>query len=157
MDTAAGDEPGTIDELDHVLFVYVATAVGSVARLETRDCTGERLCWEPRALALSYVDPYVDLTGRVQAYAAFDLRTLGACDWRLAPTNVWKVERVLLDIPHRRLRTSDRRFAECGPDISRSRRRIRIKPIDYEGRTSGRRFRRSSASLARPGRREHAR
>jgi hypothetical protein len=31
-------------------------------------------------------------------------------DWRLAETNVWKVERMLLDYPHRRIVTSDRRF-----------------------------------------------
>jgi hypothetical protein len=28
----------------------------------------------------------------------------------LSPANVWKVERVLLDWPHRKIRTSDRRY-----------------------------------------------
>jgi hypothetical protein len=66
----------------------------------------------PRALALSYVDPYVDFTGRVTGYAVVDLRSeLGDYDWRLADTNVWKVERMLLDYPHRDIRTSDARFA----------------------------------------------
>jgi hypothetical protein len=64
----------------------------------------------PRALALSYVDPYVDYTGRVKAYAVVDLRILGTYDWRLAETNVWKVERMLLDYPHRRIATSDVRY-----------------------------------------------
>jgi hypothetical protein len=63
----------------------------------------------PRALALSYVDPYIDLTGRVTGYAVVDLRTMGAYEWRCASTNVWKVERMLLDYPHRAIASSDRR------------------------------------------------
>ena len=35
---------------------------------------------------------------------------MGTYDWRLAETNVWKVERMLLDLPHRRIATSDARF-----------------------------------------------
>ena len=38
----------------------------------------------PRALALSYVDPYVDFTGRVTGYTVVDLRVLGDYDWRLS-------------------------------------------------------------------------
>ena len=53
----------------------------------------------PRALALSYVDPYVDLTGRVTGYAVVDLRVMGRYDWRLADTNVWKVERIAARSP----------------------------------------------------------
>ena len=34
---------------------------------------------------------------------------MGDYDWRLADTNVWKVERMLLDHPHRPIRSSDRR------------------------------------------------
>jgi hypothetical protein len=64
----------------------------------------------PRALALSYVDPYVDLTGRLKGYAVVDLRIMGRYDWRLSPGNIWKVERMLLDYPHRRIATSDRRI-----------------------------------------------
>ena len=65
----------------------------------------------PRALALSYVDPYVDYTGRVTGFAVVDVnREMGGYDWRLADTNVWKVERMLLDYPHQRIVTSDARF-----------------------------------------------
>ena len=64
----------------------------------------------PRALARSYADPYVDLTGRVEAFAVVDLRTLGTYDWRLAEHNVWKVERMLLDTPHEPLRMSEARY-----------------------------------------------
>jgi hypothetical protein len=62
-------------------------------------------------LALSYVDTYIDLTGRIKGYAVVDLRdALGDYDWRLSDKNVWKAEQVLLDWPHRRIRSSDRRI-----------------------------------------------
>jgi hypothetical protein len=34
---------------------------------------------------------------------------MGSYDWRLAGTNVWKVERMLLDLRHRAIQSSDRR------------------------------------------------
>jgi hypothetical protein len=103
----------SIDELDHVLFVYRTPAGwGSVARSRDPGLHGRRPVFNsPRNLALSYVDPYVDFTGRITAYAVVDLRVMGTYDWRLSDTNVWKVERVLLDWPHRSLRTSNRRYA----------------------------------------------
>ena len=65
----------------------------------------------PARLASSYVDPYVDDTGRVTGYAVIDLAAMmGTYDWRLADTNVWKVERMLLEHPHRPIRSSDARF-----------------------------------------------
>ena len=103
----------SVDRLDHVIFVYrTATGWGSVARSRDPGLHGRRPVFtSPRNLALSYVDPYVDYTGRVTAYAVVDLRVMGTYDWRLGDVNVWKVERMLLDWPHRRIRTSNRRFA----------------------------------------------
>jgi hypothetical protein len=102
----------SIDLLDHVIFVYRAsTGWGSIARSRDPGLHGRKpLFATPRALALSYVDPYVDFTGRVKAYAVVDLSVLGTYDWRLSETNVWKVERLLVDWPHRRITTSDRKF-----------------------------------------------
>jgi len=101
----------SIDLLDHVIFVYRGPrGWGSVARSRDPGLHGRKPVFAtPRALALSYVDPYIDFTGRVEAYAVVDLRVLGNYDWRLSDTNVWKVERLLLDWPHRRIRSSDRR------------------------------------------------
>ena len=101
----------SIDELDHVIFVYQRRGRwGSVARSRDPGLHGRKPVFAtPRALALSYFDPYIDFTGRVKAYAVVDLRVLGNYDWRLSETNVWKVERLLLDWPHRRIRSSDRR------------------------------------------------
>ena len=101
----------SIDLLDHVIFVYrTATGWGSVARSRDPGLHGRKPVFAtPRALALSYADEYIDFTGRVKAYAVVDLRVLGRYDWRLSETNVWKVERLLLDWPHRKIRTSDRK------------------------------------------------
>ena len=101
----------SIDLLDHVIFVYRAkTGWGSVARSRDPGLHGRRpLFATPRALALSYLDPYIDFTGRINAYAVVDLRVMGAYNWRLSTKNVWRVEQMLLDWPHRRISSSDRK------------------------------------------------
>ena len=110
----------SIDLLDHVIFVYrTPSGWGSVARSRDPGLHGRQPVFAtPRALALSYFDEYIDLTGRIKAYAVVDLRVLGIYDWRLASGNVWKVERLLLDWPHRRIASSNVR-------VNRLRRRYR--------------------------------
>ena len=102
----------SIDDLDHVLFVYQQDGLwGSVARSRDPGLHGRKPVFRtPRDLALSYVDPYIDYTGRITAYAVVNLGILGDYDWRLSERNVWKVERVLLDYPHRPIRSSDERI-----------------------------------------------
>jgi hypothetical protein len=99
----------SVDELDHVLFVFrTGTGWGSVARSRDPGLHGRLPVFRtPRALALSYFDPYVDFTGRITGYAIVDLRVLGQYDWRLSNRNVWKAERLLLDWPHRPIRSSN--------------------------------------------------
>ena len=101
----------SIDLLDHVIFVYRGPrGWGSVARSRDPGLHGRKPVFAtPRALALSYYEGYIDLTGGIKAYMVVDLRVLGAYDWRLATGNVWKVERLLLDWPHRKITTSRRR------------------------------------------------
>ena len=102
------------DELDHVIFVYRRNGRwGSVARSRDPGLHGRKPVFaSARALALSYVDPYVDFTGRITGYTVVDLRALlGDYDWRLSERNVWKAERVLLHAPHTPIRSSDRRIA----------------------------------------------
>src|SRR5438128_12243883 len=103
----------SIDELDHVIFIYRRRGRwGSIARSRDPGLHGRQPVFAtPRALALSYFDPYVDFSGRLTGYAVVDLRLMGDYDWRLATTNVWKVERMLLDYPHRPIASSDRRIA----------------------------------------------
>jgi hypothetical protein len=95
----------SIDLLDQVIFVYrTAAGWGSVARSRDPGLHGRKPVFRtPRALAASYVEGYVDHTGGVKGYAVVDLRVLGRYDWRLSEKNVWKVEQLLLDWPHRRL------------------------------------------------------
>jgi hypothetical protein len=127
----------SIDELDHVLFVYRRKGRwGSVARSRDPGLHGRRPVFRTaRALALSYVDPYVDFTGRVTGYAVVDLRSLGDYDWRLAGHNIWKVERLLLEWPHRPIRSSDRRIERLRARYFKFRREHGgKKPASYPGR-----------------------
>jgi hypothetical protein len=84
---------------------------GSVARSRDPGLHGRKPVFAtPRALATSYLDTYVDLTGRITAFTLVDLRVMGSYDWRLSDKNVWKVERMLLDTPHQPLRMPEARF-----------------------------------------------
>jgi hypothetical protein len=126
----------SIDELDHVLFVYRApTGWGSVARSRDPGLHGRKPVFPTlRALALSYVDPYIDFTGRLTGYAVVDLRVLGSYDWRLSERNVWRAERLLLDWPHRPIRTADARVDRLRAWYREYRHRYGRKPIEYDGR-----------------------
>ena len=99
----------SIDLLDHVIFVYrTSSGWGSVARSRDPGLHGRKPIFAtPRALALSYAESYIDFTGRIKAYAVVDLRVMGGYDWRLSTSNVWKVEQMLLEWPHRKIASSD--------------------------------------------------
>ncbi len=100
------------DLLDHVLFLFRESGFyGAVARSRDAGLHGRKPVFRTvRSLVMSYVDPYVDGSGRIVGYGVFDLRTLKRCDWRLSSRNVWAVERALLRMPHKQLATSDRRY-----------------------------------------------
>lgn len=101
----------SVDLLDHVIYLYRAAGRwGSIARSRDPGLHGRRPVFRTLgALARTYMDPYIDRTGRITAYGSVDLRVLGSYNWRLASTSVWKVERLLYEIPHRRLPSSDAR------------------------------------------------
>jgi len=132
------------DHLDHVIFVYQHRGRwGSVARSRDPGLHGRKPVFKtPRALALSYADPYVDFTGRVTGYAVVDVaremkKVPGNYDWRFAATNIWKVERMLLDYPHRPIKTSDSRTAWLRKRYRAFRKKYgALKPVLYEGRRS---------------------
>ena len=128
----------SIDKLDHVIFVYKQRGRwGSVARSRDPGLHGRKPVFAtPRALALSYYDPYIDFTGRVTGYAVVDVaREMGQYDWRLAETNVWKVERMLLDYPHRSIVTSDARADRLRERYRKFRARYgSLKPVQYPRR-----------------------
>lgn len=126
----------SIDHLDHVIFVYRGPAGwGSIARSRDPGLHGRRPVFAtPRALALSYVDPYVDYTGRVRAYAVVHLGAMSPYDWRFATGNVWAVERLLIDWPHHRIRTSDARYRWLKARYVAFREAYDAKPLYYAGR-----------------------
>ena len=119
----------SIDELDHVLFVYRHRGRwGSIGRSRDPGLHGRRAVFAtPRALALSYVDAYVDFTGRVTGYTVADLRDIGNYDWRLAEGNVWKVERMLLNLPHRPPAHVQRAHQPAAETLSRVPRQVRAQ------------------------------
>jgi hypothetical protein len=120
----------SIDELDHVLFVYRHRGRwGSIGRSRDPGLHGRKPVFRTaRALALSYVDPYIDYHGRITGYTVVDLRTLlGDYDWRLSDKNVWKAERVLLEAPHRSIVSSDDRID-----------RLRKRYVEFRKQNEGR-------------------
>lgn len=126
------------DWLDHVIFVYChESGWGSVARSRDPGLHGRKpLFRSPRALAKSYYDGYVDYSGRLRGFGVADLRdTLATYDWRLSEKNVWKVEQMLIDLPHKKITSSDRRYRQ----LLRRYKAYRAahdgrKPIYYRGR-----------------------
>jgi hypothetical protein len=100
------------DKLDHVLFLFRQRGRwGTVARSRDAGLHGRKPLFPTiRQLVMSYVDPYVDGSGRITGYGVGDLRTLVKGDWRLSEKNIWEVERALIKMPHKKLKTSDRRY-----------------------------------------------
>jgi hypothetical protein len=139
-----GDPPlllslASVDKLDHVLFAFRRDGRwGSVGRSRDPGLHGRRAVFStPRQLAASYMDPYVDLTGRIVGFAIADLRDLGPYDWRLNERNVRRVERWLIDYPHRRIGMSDARYRRLHQRYRRYRARYPDrKPLYYDNRHS---------------------
>jgi hypothetical protein len=100
------------DKLDHVIFVFQKNGYwGSIARSRDIGLHGRRAVFRRlRDLAWSYFDTYIDFSGRITGYGLANLYDLGNYDWRFSSRNVWKVEEHLRVIPHRSIRSSDRRY-----------------------------------------------
>ena len=88
----------------------------------------------PRALALSYVDAYIDFTGRRQGLRRRRPARAGRYDWRLRRQNVWKVEQMLIDWPHRKIRSSHRRASALRAHVPRVPEAHGYQAVDYERR-----------------------
>jgi hypothetical protein len=127
----------SVDELDHVIFLYRRHGGwGSIARSRDPGLHGRKPVFSsPRTLALSYFDPYVDFTGCVTGYAVANLaREMGAYNWRLSENNVWKVERMLLEYPHRPISSSPERVRRLRIRYCAFRARYpACKPVGYRG------------------------
>jgi hypothetical protein len=124
------------DGLDHVIFIYRARGRwGSVARSRDPGLHGRKPVFRSlRDLTMSYFDEYIDPTGCITGYARYDLRDLGAYDWRLARHNMWHVERVLIGLKHRRVAFSRARVKRMRARYIAYRERYGKKPLFYRGR-----------------------
>ncbi len=105
------------DRLDHVLFLFEHNGrFGTVGRSRFPGLHGRKPVFSSvEDLVEDYVEPFVDFTGRLIAYAVADLRNVRGVDWRFSERNVWAVERYLIRIRHHRIRTPDvlyRRYLE---------------------------------------------
>lgn len=104
----------SLDELDHVVFLYQAKngKWGAVGKSRYPGLMGRKPVYaNVRTLAWSYVDPFIDATGAVTGWATYDLREhKGGPDWRYDPGNVWRIERTLMRLPHAKMRASRARF-----------------------------------------------
>jgi hypothetical protein len=121
------------DKLDHVLFLFRHDGrFGTVARSRDFGLHGRKPVFRTvRQLVMTYVDPYVDGSARLKGYGVFDLRTLRRCDWRLSERNVWAVERALIEFPHQKLRTSDRRHHSMLRQFRAFKREHPEGPVDF--------------------------
>lgn len=126
------------DWLDHVVFLYKHEGRwGCIGRSRDPGLHGRKAAFRsPREVALSYVEPYVDYSGRVRGYGVANLdEALPDYDWRFARGNVWKVERLLIDWPHRKIRTSTKQYRALKSYYVRYRARHGAKPWrHYKGR-----------------------
>jgi hypothetical protein len=102
----------SVDKLDHVLFVFqIRDKWGSIGKSRDAGLHGRKPVFATiRELVLSYVEPYVDATGRICGYGVSDLNELTRADWRTSERNVWIIEKALIARPRHRLQTSNAEY-----------------------------------------------
>ena len=100
------------DGLDHVLFIYRENGRwGTVARSRDEGLHGRKPVFPTvRALVDSYMDPYVDGSGRIKGYGVAPIDDLTRIDWRLGTVNAWSVEEALRHWPHQPIRMGETRY-----------------------------------------------
>lgn len=102
------------DGLDHIIYVFREKRdqgkFGAIARSRDEGLHGRPPIYSSlRALAQSYLDPYVDKTGRITAYECFHLDECAA-DWRRSRRSVWPTETYLLQAPHQPLKSTEAQY-----------------------------------------------
>lgn len=104
----------SVDQLDHVLYLFRQNGRwGAIGRSREAGLHGRKPVFRSvRELVLTYVEPYVDYTGRLCGYGVGTLYDVDNCDWRFSPRNVWKIEKYLLKMPHKKYRMSKQRYEQ---------------------------------------------
>lgn len=121
------------DLLDHVVFVFQREGRwGSIGRSRDIGLHGRRPIFRSlRDLVWSYFDPYIDYTGRIIGYGLGSLYDLGSYDWRFSGKNMHKIEDYLRGIPHRPLKSSDKRYEFFAEKYRRFKKRFPDKSPKY--------------------------
>ncbi|MDZ4678547.1 MAG: hypothetical protein SGI74_13700 [Oligoflexia bacterium] len=99
------------DGLDHVLFIFREKGKwGAISRSREDGLHGRAPVFlSLRALALSYYDSFIDETGKLTGYGIANLDEMN-CSWRDSNRNVEKAEKYLIDMPHKKIRSSLKRY-----------------------------------------------
>ena len=94
------------DYLDHVIYLYRHRGRwGTIARSRDPGLHGRKPVFRTlRALVASYLDEYIDATGRIEGYGRVDLRRFANIDWRFSKRNLWTLERALIKLRHTRIK-----------------------------------------------------
>jgi hypothetical protein len=102
------------DDLGHVVFLFRHNGLwGSVGRSRDAGLHSRKPMFRTaRDVAMSYFDPYVDFTGRINGYAVVHLDEIGNYDWRFNARNLWKLHDWLVDYEHIRIQSSDKRYEQ---------------------------------------------
>jgi hypothetical protein len=125
------------DLLDHVIFVFQQDGLwGSIARSRDIGLHGRKPLFRSlRDLTWSYFDPFVDLSGRIKGYGLTNLYDLENYDWRFSPRNMSKIETHLRALPHRPLRSSDKRYEQLHERYQKYKKRYPDRsPAYYDNR-----------------------
>lgn len=121
------------DDLGHVLFLYKHNGLwGTVGRSRDAGLHGRKpLFRTPRELAMSYFDPYVDFTGRINGYAVVHLDEIGNYDWRFNARRMKKLHDWLVDYKHIPIKSSDARYEKLLERYKQFRARYPDKQATY--------------------------
>jgi hypothetical protein len=125
------------DLLDHVIFVFQEDGLwGSIGRSRDIGLHGRKPLFRSlRDLTWSYFDPYVDMSGRIKGYGVTSLYDLGNYDWRFSARNMSKIENHLRELPHRPLRSSDKRYEKLHARYKKYKKRYPDRsPAYYDNR-----------------------
>lgn len=125
------------DLLDHVVFVFQQDHLwGSVGRSRDIGLHGRKPLFRSiRDLVWSYFDTYVDFTGRIKGYGLANLSDLGDYDWRFSPRRMIKIENHLREMPHKKLKSSDKRYEKLLNRYQRYKKRFPDRsPVYYDNR-----------------------
>lgn len=98
----------SVDLLDHTLFLFRRRGKwGAIGKSRDIGLDGRKPVFKTiRALAQSYLIPYIDHRAAIKSFGVLNLQTLESQRWKDSKQNVWYVEEALRNMPHKPLKLS---------------------------------------------------